>query len=78
MESKEKEASEKTKIGLAQKLYKKGNSVGDIADILEALPYDERLALWHLVDNNERGAVFEQYCVGDVHIMVTNQTYVVM
>ena len=29
----------------------------DIADILEMLPYDERLALWHLVDNNERGQV---------------------
>ncbi len=36
VESKEKEASEKTKIGLAQKLYKKGNSVGDIADILDS------------------------------------------
>ena len=35
VENKEKEASEKTKIGLAQKLYKKGNSVGDIADILD-------------------------------------------
>ena len=34
--SKEKEASEKTKIGVVQKLYKKGNSVGDIADILDA------------------------------------------
>ena len=36
MGSKEKEASEKTKIGVVQKLYKKGNSVGDIADILDA------------------------------------------
>ncbi|MBC8944539.1 magnesium transporter [Xenorhabdus indica] len=29
----------------------------DIADILEALPYDERLALWRLIDNNQRGEV---------------------
>ncbi|CDL84253.1 magnesium transporter [Xenorhabdus szentirmaii] len=29
----------------------------DIADILEALPYDERLALWKLVDINQRGEV---------------------
>ncbi|MBD2811467.1 magnesium transporter [Xenorhabdus sp. Vera] len=29
----------------------------DIADILEALPYDERLALWKLIDNNQRGEV---------------------
>ncbi|CDL87727.1 magnesium transporter [Xenorhabdus cabanillasii] len=29
----------------------------DIADILEALPYDERLALWRLIDNNQRGGV---------------------
>ncbi|AYA39976.1 magnesium transporter [Xenorhabdus nematophila] len=29
----------------------------DIADILEALPYDERLALWKLIDNNHRGEV---------------------
>lgn len=35
VENKEKEASEKTKIGLAKKMYKKGNSVGDIADILD-------------------------------------------
>ena len=31
----EKEASEKTKIGTAQKLYKKGNSIEDIADTLD-------------------------------------------
>ncbi|MDX7999672.1 magnesium transporter [Xenorhabdus sp. Reich] len=29
----------------------------DIADILEALPYDERLALWRLIDNSQRGEV---------------------
>ncbi|CDG21103.1 putative divalent cation transport protein (divalent cation transporter) [Xenorhabdus poinarii G6] len=29
----------------------------DIADILEALPYDERLALWRIIDNNQRGEV---------------------
>ncbi|AOM39624.1 magnesium transporter [Xenorhabdus hominickii] len=29
----------------------------DIADILEALPYDERLALWRLIDNHQRGEV---------------------
>lgn len=27
----------------------------DLADLLEALPQDERLALWRLVDNNKRG-----------------------
>ncbi|AKA37922.1 magnesium transporter [Yersinia ruckeri] len=27
----------------------------DLADVLEALPQDERLALWRLVDNNTRG-----------------------
>ena len=36
VESREKEASEKTKIGTAQKLYKKGNTIEDIADILDA------------------------------------------
>ena len=35
VESREKEASEKTKIGTAQKLYKKGNSIEDIADTLD-------------------------------------------
>ena len=29
----------------------------DLADILEALPEDERLALWRLIDNEERGQV---------------------
>ena len=29
------EASEKTKIGTAQKLYKKGNTIEDIADTLD-------------------------------------------
>lgn len=29
----------------------------DLADLLEALPEDERLALWHLVDTERRGAV---------------------
>ena len=29
----------------------------DLADMLEALPYDERLALWHLIDNHQRGDV---------------------
>jgi len=36
VESREKEASEKTKIWTAQKLYKKGNTIEDIADILDA------------------------------------------
>ncbi|MCI9379138.1 MAG: hypothetical protein HFI06_11655 [Eubacterium sp.] len=36
VESREKEASEKTKIEAAQKLYKKGFSVEDIADTLNA------------------------------------------
>ena len=36
VESREKEASEKTKIGTAQKLYKKGNTIEDIADILDS------------------------------------------
>ncbi|MGL9723806.1 magnesium transporter [Sodalis sp. (in: enterobacteria)] len=27
----------------------------DLADLLESLPHDERLALWRLVDNNKRG-----------------------
>lgn len=36
VESREKEASEKTKIGTARKLYKKGNTIEDIADILDA------------------------------------------
>ena len=35
----------------------------DIADILEMLPYDERLALWRLVDNNERGEVLVEASV---------------
>ncbi len=35
VESREKEASEKTKIGTAQKLYKKGNTIEDIADTLD-------------------------------------------
>lgn len=29
----------------------------DIADLLEALPEDERLALWHLIDTDRRGMV---------------------
>jgi magnesium transporter len=29
----------------------------DIADLLEALPEDERLALWHLIDTERRGMV---------------------
>lgn len=29
----------------------------DLADLLEALPEDERLALWHLIDTERRGAV---------------------
>ena len=29
----------------------------DIADLLEALPEDERLALWHLIDTDRRGRV---------------------
>ncbi len=29
----------------------------DLADILEALPQDERLALWHLIDDDRRGQV---------------------
>ena len=35
MESKKEEASEKTKKGIAQKLHKKGNSLEEIADILD-------------------------------------------
>src|SRR5699024_3679818 len=35
----------------------------DIADILEMLPYDERLALWRLVDNSERGEVLVEASV---------------
>lgn len=29
----------------------------DLADILEALPQDERLALWHLIGDDRRGQV---------------------
>ncbi|WP_075181461.1 magnesium transporter [Pantoea sp. 1.19] len=35
--------------------YINGLHAADIADILEALPNDERLALWRLVDNERRG-----------------------
>lgn len=35
VEGREKETSEKTKIGTAQKLYKKGNTIEDIADTLD-------------------------------------------
>ena len=35
VESKEEEASDKTKKGIAQKLHKKGNSIEDIADTLD-------------------------------------------
>lgn len=36
VESREKEESENTEIAIARKLYKKGNSVEDIADVLDA------------------------------------------
>ena len=35
----------------------------DLADMLEALPYDERLALWHLIDNHQRGEVLVEASV---------------
>ena len=35
VKSKEEEASDKTKKGIAQKLHKKGNSIEDIADTLD-------------------------------------------
>ena len=47
----------------------------DIADdILEALPYDERLALWHLVDNNERGAVLVEASVAAWDSLIKDMT----
>ena len=46
----------------------------DIADILEALPYDERLALWHLVDNNERGAVLVEASVAVWDSLIKDMT----
>lgn len=63
----------KEKIAAVKELLKDLHTA-DIADILEMLPYDERLALWHLVDNSERGEVLVEASVSVWDSLIKDMT----